>query len=229
MKNFLTLFFSGLFLLSGLPLPAADYFPTTSWPYVYENFIPGNIKTHKGTDIKYEKLNINLVSGRVHFVENGVIMQADLNTVALLAIGDDSYVCVGGRMAKVMKNTVHGAVLLRTEIDTDAMNSANIGYGKSSVASTNNLSATALGAGMDFSINRSLEDLVKERSEGEPLELKEVLGIYFKGSFIPATRIDVLGISGIDKDVVRQYIKTEKIKFGRIDDLARLVDFLYTL
>ncbi len=229
MKKFLVFLAFSALMLTGLPLAAADYVPTTTWPYVYEDFVPGRIKTHTGTNIEYDKLNINLISGRAHFVEKGVIMQADLNTIALLTIGDDSYVCVGGKMAKVLKNTVHGAVLLRTEIDADAMNSANIGYGKSSVASTNNLSATALGAGMDFSINRSLDDLVRERSEGDPLELREVRGIYFKGSFIPATRMDVLDISGIDKDAVKQYIKNEKIKFNRVDDLAALVDFLYTL
>jgi len=205
------------------------YAPRTSWPYVYEEFIPGKIKTHKGTDISYDKLNISLANGRVHYVEKGVIMQADINSIALLTIGDDSYVCVEGRMAKVLRNTVNSAVLLRTTIDTEAMSSADIGYGKSSVASTNNLSATALGSGMDFSVNRSLDDVLKERQEGEPLVLQEVKGIYYKGSFVPAARVDVLRIQGIDKEAVKQYIKKEKIKFGSIDDLAALADYLYTL
>lgn len=39
----------------------------------------------------------------------------------------------------------------------------------------------------------------------------------------------VLGIPGIDKDAVKQFIKTGKIKFNRTDDLAALVDYLYTL
>lgn len=51
-------------------LGAAGYEPTTSWPYIYEQFMPGHIKTHQGGDISYDKLNVNLVSGRVHYVED---------------------------------------------------------------------------------------------------------------------------------------------------------------
>ena len=221
--------FAIIALLSGFMLDAAEYEPTTNWPYVYEEFIPGHIKTHQGADISYDRLNVNLVSGKVHYVEDGVIMQADLNTIALLVIGDDSWMSVGGRMMKVLRNTADSAVLLRVTIDTDAMNSADIGYGKSSIASTSGLSLVALGSGMDYSVNRSLDDLQKERYDGEPLELREVSGIYYKGTFVPATRTDVLKIPGIDKDAVKQYLKTEKIKFNRTDDLARLADFLYTL
>lgn len=225
------LILTAFFLLGlGQLLSAADkYVPTTSWPYVYEEFIPGRILTHQGGNISYDKLNVNLVSGRVHYVENGTIMQADLNTIALLAIGDDSYICVGGRMLKVLKNTQHSAVLLRVTIDTDAMNSADIGYGKSSIASTSNLSLTALSSGMDYSVNRSIDDLLKEKMTGEPLVLREVQGIYYKGGFIPASRVDVLKVPGIDKEAVKHYLKAEKIKFSRIDDLGKLADFLYSL
>ena len=221
--------FAIIALLSGFMLDAAEYEPTTNWPYVYEEFIPGHVKTHQGADISYDKLNVNLVSGRVHYVEDGVIMQADLNTIALLSIADDSWMCVGGRMMKVLRNTAQSAVLLRMTIDTDAMNSADIGYGKSSIDSTSNLSLVALSCGMDYSVNRSIDDLQRERYDGRPLEIREVCGIYYKGTFVPATRTDVLKIPSIDKDAVKQYLKTEKIKFNRTDDLARLADFLYTL
>ena len=223
------LLLSVLSLLSSVAAGAVEYEPTTTWPYVYEDFMEGRIVTHRGNTLNYDKLNVNIANGRVHYVEDGIIMQADLNTIALLVIGDDSWMSVGGRMMKVLRNTADSAVLLRVTIDTDAMNSADIGYGKSSIASTSGLSLVALGSGMDYSVNRSLDDLQKERYDGEPLELREVSGIYYKGTFVPATRVDVLKIPGIDKDAVKQYLKTEKIKFNRTDDLARLADFLYTL
>lgn len=224
-------------IFSGLVLPlflcfsaaAAEYAPSTTWPYVYEDFRAGRIVTHQGETLNYDQLNVNIASGRVHYVENGTIMQANLNTIALLVTGDDSYMCVEGRMMKILRNTASSAVLLKTVIDTDAMSSADIGYGKSSIASTGGLSLSALNSGMDYSVNRSLDDLVGERSEGRPLELREIRGIYYKGLFVPASRVDVLKIPGIDKDAVKQYIKSEKIKFNRVDDLAALVDFLYTL
>ena len=223
-KRFVFLLVAVLLCLSCIPTGA--YTPTTSWPYAYETFSPGSILTRQGTRIDYDRLNLSLVSGRVHYVEDGVIMQADPNSTVMLEIGDELYRNVGGRMTRVLKETDRAMVLLSVTIDTDAMSSADIGYGKSSVASTSNLSLTAISSGMDYSVNRSLDDLTAERSHGEPLVLREVRGVYYKGAFVPATRSDVLKIPGIDKDAVKRFLKENKIKFNNIDDLAVLADYL---
>jgi hypothetical protein len=52
------------------------------------------------------------------------------------------------------------------------------------------------------------------------------IGIYYKGMFVPATRYDVLNIFGIDKDAVKDFIKTEKIRFKDVEDLGKLLEFL---
>lgn len=205
------------------------YVPLTTWPYVYEDFLPGRIKTYQGGDIAYDKLNVNLVNGRAHFVKDGKIMEADMKTIALMTIGEDSYVCASGKMVKVVKNTLHSAVVLSTTVDTEAMSKADIGYGKSSTASTQGVSLTAISGDMDYSVNRSLDDLSSKRKTGEKLVLKNVTGIYYRGSFVPATKIDILNIPGIDKEAVKDFIKREKIKFKNADDLGRLVDFMYSL
>ena len=225
MKNsLLSLIFA---LLFGLSLSAFE--PLTTWPYIYENFIPGRIKTYQGTDIEYDKLNINVISGKAHYVDNGVIMEADANSIALLVMGGDSYVCIGGRMVKVLRNASHGAVALSRSVDVDTMNKADIGYGKSSLASTQNVSVSALSTEMDFSINKSLDEVDRSKESGDRLAMKDVVGICYKGQFIPASLTDILGIPGIDKDKVKQFLKNEKIKFKNIDDLAKLLDFLYSL
>lgn len=208
---------------------AQKYEPTTTWPYMYEEFIPGKITTYQGGFIDYDKVNINLINGRVHYVQNGKIMQADINTVAMLSIAQDSYFCVGGKMAKVLKNAQKGAVLLSTSVDITAMGRSDIGYGNSAIASTQNMSMTALNSAIDFSLNRSLDDLRGEKQDGETLATKEIRGLYYKGKFIPASRVDVLNIEGIDKEAVKAFLKTEKIKFNKLDDLVKLLDFLYTL
>lgn len=225
MKNsLLSLIFA---LLFGVSLSAFE--PLTTWPYIYENFIPGRIKTYQGTDIEYDKLNINVISCKAHYVDNGVIMEADANSIALLVMGGDSYVCIGGRMVKVLRNASHGAVALSRSVDVDTMNKADIGYGKSSLASTQNVSVSALSTEMDFSINKSLDEVDRSKESGDRLAMKDIVGICYKGQFIPASRTDILGIPGIDKDKVKQFLKNEKIKFKNIDDLAKLLDFLYSL
>lgn len=224
--KFYFMFVAAMFCLE---LSAQRYEPTTTWPYVYEEFIPGKITTYQGGFIEYDKVNINLINGRVHYVQNGKIMQADVNTIALLTIGQDSYFCVGGKMAKVLKNAQKGAVLLSTGVDVNAMSRSDIGYGNSAIASTQNMSMTALNSSIDSNLNRSLDDLRGEKTDGDPLAIQEIRGMYYKGKFVPASRVDVLKLESIDKDAVKAFIKSEKIKFNKVDDLVKLLDFLYTM
>ena len=71
-------------------------------------------------------------------------MEPDSKTIALLVIGEDSYISSNGMLLKVLKNTLKSAVVQMEIVDTEAMNKTNIGYGKSSLASTQNVSASAL-------------------------------------------------------------------------------------
>lgn len=208
---------------------ARAYEPLTSWPYEYENFIPGRITTYQGGSIEYDSMNINLINNRPHFIKDGVIMEADVNTIALLVIGQDSYVCVGGKMMKVLRNATKGAVVLQRGIDAEAMSRANIGYGTSAMASTQNLSVSAISSDMEFSVNRSIEEVRQGKDSGDRLAVRNVTGLYYKGLFVPASRSDILAIPGIDRDKVKEFLKKEKIKFKNTDDLVRLLNFLYSL
>lgn len=205
------------------------YNPLTTWPYMYEEFRSGKIITWKGDTAEYDSLNVNLISGRVHYVQDGTIMESDLNTVARLCIGEDIYVLAGGRMMQVLRGTEHGAVVLSVTVDTETMNRSSIGYGTSAIASTRNVSVSAISGEMEYSFNRNLDTARRDRYSGDRLALKQVKGILYKGTFVPATRTDFLKIPGIDKEAVKRFIKTEKIRLSDIDDLARLAEFLYTL
>lgn len=211
------------------------YKPLTSWPFVYEEFQPGRITTYQGAAIEYDKLNISLINGKPLFIKDGQIMEPDAKTIALLVIGEDSYISADGVLVKVLKNSLKSAVVEKEIVDVEAMNKSDIGYGKSSLASTQNVSASALALESDVSAagvidgfnNKSIESIQNDRHSGETLVTKRSLGIYYKGTFVPATRYDVLNIFGIDKDAVKDFIKKEKIKFNNVDDLAKLVDYLY--
>lgn len=211
------------------------YKPLTSWPFVYEDFQPGRITTYQGAAIEYDQLNISLINGKPLFIKDGKIMEPDSKTIALLVIGEDSYISSNGMLLKVLKNTLKSAVVQMEIVDAEAMNKANIGYGKSSLASTQNVSASALALESDVMNsgvidgfnNKGIDTMKQDKNSGETLVTSRSIGIYYKGMFVPATRYDVLNIFGIDKDAVKDFIKTEKIKFNKVDDLAKLVDFLY--
>ena len=231
MKSIRIFFYLTIFLFGTLTLSAQSgrYVPLTTWPYLYEEFRPGRLTTWQGAPVTYDSLNVNLVSGRAHYIQNGTIMETDPNTVALLVIGEESFVRAEGRMVKVLRNTEHAAVVLSMTVDAEAMNRTSIGYGTSAIASSQNVSLNAITGGMDYSSHRSLDAMVRDRYNGEKLAVREVKGILFQGLFVPATRTDVLKIPGIDKNAVKKFIKNEKIRFSDIGDLARLTEFLYSL
>lgn len=233
MKTLRTLLFAAAGMFVGaatLSAQSGRYTPLTTWPYLYEDFRPGRLTTYQGAPISYDSLNVNLISGRAHYIQNGKIMETENNTVALLVIGEDSFVRASGRLVKVLRNTEGGgAVVQSIAVDTEAMNKADIGYGKSAIASTQNVSITAISGDMDYSVHRSLDVVMRDRHSGQKLEIRSVNGLFYRGSFIPASRTDVLGISGIDKDAVKAFLKREKIRFSNLDDLARLEEFLYSL
>lgn len=205
------------------------YEPLTSWPYVYEEFTKGRVISFDGKTIEYESLNINLISSRVHYIENGIIMECKPETVSKLEINGATYICVGARMMKVIAESQNSAVVLRTSIDYDAMNKANIGYGKSSMASTQSISVSVLSEQMSFSVNKSMEDVSRDKYDGEPLVLKEEKGILYKNLFVLATKRDVLNALDESRDKVKEFLKTERIKFRKEEDLLRLIDFISSL
>lgn len=221
------------FLLAVILLAPAlnchSFEPTTTWPYLYEEFVSGRVVTYQAGIVEYDRLNVNVISGRVHYIgTEGKIMELMPSGVAGLTIGEDTYICAGGRMLRVLRKTSVSAVAESFSVDTDAMNKSDIGYGKSSLASTQNMSMAALSTEMDFSLNRSLDEVRRDRESGERLAMKRVPGIVYKGVFVPASRPEVLGIPGIDKDKVKAFLKANNIKFKNADDLAALLDFLYS-
>lgn len=231
MRKYITLIIAAIVFAAQVPSfgQSKGYTPLTTWPYIYEDFQQGWITTFQGNKINYDQINVSLANGRVHYIQNGTIMEASLASIALLTIGEDSYVAASGKMVKVLKNTLKGAVVLSSTVDYDTLNKADIGYGSSATASTQNVSIAALSSEMDFSINKSLDTVSTDKDSGTPLPIANVTGIYYKGMFYPATRTDVMSIPGIDKDALKDYIKKEKIKFNDVDSLGKLVDYIYSL
>lgn len=217
---------SFVFLLNLLSWDCFAYEPLTTWPYIYEEFRQGSITTVQGGTFEYEKMNVNLINGRAHYIKDSKIMEADTRSVALLKIGSDSYICIQGRMCKVLRNSDAGAIVMSFEIDTDEMSKTDIGYGKSSLASSQNLNIAALSSEMDFSINRSMEEINLAKDSGDRLAIKQIPCLFYKGFLVRASRVDVLNIPGIDKNAVKAFLKKEKIKFKDMDDLEKLLRFL---
>jgi len=216
----------GIMLLMSVALTASaqQFIPLDSWPYIYEDFLPGVINTGNNQVMEYDQLNINIIDGKVHYVADGVIMQADMANVHVVKIRKDYYLNSFGRMYKVLAETEHGAVLQMKEVDVDEMNKTSIGYGRSAVASTQNVSLTAI-AGGDVN-KRSLDEAYGSKYSGKELYLKEKLYLYVNGMLVRATKADVLTYAGARKDETKAFIKENKIKWKNVAKLSVLVEFL---
>lgn len=207
------------------------YEPLDSWPYAYENFLPGVVRTRKGDALEYTQLNVNLASGKLHFVEKGTIMQADMNTVYTVLVLSDVYINNLGVLYKVEREQAKGAYLSRRSIDMDRFNSVDIGYGVSSTtASSRKATLTGLGfnaAGggnvADMSISRAIE----QKGSGSVLPLKTDHYFYVYNILIPATKRDVLATPGVDKKAAKEFFKSSKINWNKPQTQYPLIDFLY--
>lgn len=201
------------------PLWAQRYEPTESWPYLYEDFSPGNVLTARQGTIGYRQLNVCVSDGGLYYIKEGTIMKADMAGIHTVGIGDEVYLNVRGRLMRVMAETEHCAVVRDVEVNTDEMAKKSIGYVRSAVASTEYIQP----------LEKSLLEAEKNKFNGRVLPLREHFYLVVDGQLIPAGRSEVLKWSGSEKQATQAFLKENKIKWSRPEDLARLGEFLHGL
>ncbi len=197
--------------------------PTTKWPYLFEDFHEACVTNFRGIEINHDKLNINLIKGRAHYLQNEKLMEVDMGTITTLKVGEDTYVPASGRLVKVIKSSENGTVALSTAIDMEKMSRPEASYGGSSVASVQSVNPWATGGMAEI---ETINDISK--SGGDPLILKETKGIVYKRMFYLASKNVILNIPGIDKDAVKKFMKDNKIRLMNDDDLLKLAEFIST-
>ena len=218
-------------LLAGLSASAQSFKPLETWPYLYEDFTEGGAITFNDDVVKYDRMNINLIDGKLHYIQNGTIMVADLLKIKYVTIEADVYANVMGRLMKVLRETPHGGVLLDRTVNAEEMKKASIGYGKSAVASTQHVSSMALEAPNDFNtgvVGRSLDDFNTDKYSGNELPVKETRYLSVDGYTVRAAKKEVMAFPGIDANALKSYLKAGKVKFNNVEDLASLVEFLHS-
>ena len=100
MKRFLFLFVG---ILMAADIFAQDYIPTANWPYLYPEFMEGELVRSRNKRNK-ALFNIHLDLGALHYVEDGVIKESATLDVVSLIVGEDVFRNVGGKMLKQRGN-----------------------------------------------------------------------------------------------------------------------------
>ena len=197
--------------------------PTTTYPYLYDNFISGTVVMDDGSK-EARQMNVHLRAGRLHYIDNGIIKEAFLKDVAAVEIGSDVFIPVFTSVMKVVAMNVNGCVVLEQLGDFEAALSGSGAYGTSASSSaTMKLSSVQ----SDSEVNQNYMNILNEKSEGADLQIISSFYIVTPKYKVRATRRDIEESIPEDKSVpLKDFIKANKIKWKSPEGLLPLVDFL---
>lgn len=198
--------------------------PTTTYPYLYENFMPGTVVMDVGNKVSYH-MNIHLRAGRLHYVDkDGLIKEAFLKDVAAIEIGDDVYLPVYSSMMKVVAKNDKGCVVLEQLGDFEGAISGSGAYG---ISASSSATMKLTSVQTDNQINQNYMNILNEKENGMNLDIQEAYYIVtpkFKGK---ATRKDIESALPTDRlEDFKKFVKANKIKWKKPNSLLMLVDFL---
>lgn len=217
MKRFVTI----ALLLAGAYAIAQN--PTTTWPYLYDNFMPGVIYLQGGAKSEV-MMNVHLRHDQLHFIDNDLVKQADLSNTLIVSIGADSFIPAGGELRKIVAQDDNGVVAVSLIGDFAASQETGGAYGASSEsASTRKLSSYDANG----QVNRNHMLLLQEKENGADLNIITTYYLIRSGDCVKATRKDVsASLSEEVQAAFKAWLKQNKIKWKDPQSLLKVVGFL---
>ncbi len=217
MKKFLVV----LALLAGVCARAQEY--STTWPYLYPDFTEGTVYLANGGKAVY-MMNVHVLKGRLHYLENDVIKEAISSDVKVARIKDDEYVSVGTDILKVVAKEERGLVAALILGQFDRLRDSGGAYGSSTTSSaTRKLSSIDVGG----KVNQNHMELWQSKSSGEPVDVKETYYLVTPGKNYLATRQGIESeLDDAQKEEFKKWCKANKIKWNKPESLLTVLDFI---
>jgi len=205
---------------------AQQFEPTTTWPYIYNDFTSGTLHMLIGSD-KDGQYNVCLAGNTLHFIDGDLVKAANMNEVLSVKIGKDIYENVNGELMKVLAKSDNGVVVNEITVDMAKLNSTGAAYGSSS-NSVGTMALSSLEGIGGSRTNMNHMELKAEKEDGKILPLIEKKYFIVKGHTIFAGKKDVMDVDGLDKAAATTFFKSNKIKWSDPQSLIKVVDFLST-
>jgi hypothetical protein len=222
------LLFSIIAILMAVAASAQKDSPTTSWPYLYPDFMEGELEVR--TKITKALVNIHLNLGALHYVEDGKIKESSTIGITKLVIGEDVFRNVGGKMMKILAETEGGYVVEETRANYTAVVKKDGAYGTTALNSTTTKSflynENVLNGYNGYLMTDIYADLHAMKDQSETLPVLKNRYLVIGLDQIKADRQNVLDIAGLDKKAFKAFLKAEKIKWDNPQDLAKVIDFI---
>ena len=222
------LLFSIIAMLMAVAASAQKDSPTTSWPYLYPDFMEGELEVR--TKITKALVNIHLNLGALHYVENGKIKESSTIGITKLVIGDDVFRNVGGKMMKMLAEAEDGFVVEETRANYTAVVKKDGAYGTTALNSTTTKSflynENVLNGYNGYLMTDIYKDLHAMKDQSEKLPVLKNRYLVIGLNQIKADKQNVLDIDGLDKKAFKAFLKTEKIKWDDPQDLVKVIEFI---
>lgn len=214
-----------LALMAGAAVSSAqDHEPTTTWPYLYPDFMEGELHMPGGVN-KSGLYNVCIAQGTLHFIDGPLVKEALSSEVFSVRIGEDCHANVGGRIMRVLAKSDNGFVAEDLSIDVASLNATGGAYGSSSNSVSTRALSSLEGIG-GTSANMNHMDLKNSKNDGKVLPLIKKTYLVLPNRIIYATKKDVLAAEGVDKARTNAFLKENKIKWKDPQSLILLVDYL---
>lgn len=204
-------------------LAASAQTPSTTWPYLYDNFTSGTIYMKDGSESNV-LLNVQVRHGHLHFIDKDLIKNADLSRVTAVVIGTDKYIPDGSELRKIVASDDNGVVGVALLGDFASLQETGGGYGASSeTASTRKLSSVEI----DGQVNQNHMLILQEKENGADINIVTTYYLLSGRQWVKATRKDVEAtLSDSGKAAFKTWLKTNKIKWKDPDSLLKVAGFI---
>ncbi len=217
-------------ILLAVSVSAQDEQPTSSWPYLYPDFMEGEL-LRAGKDSNKGRFNIHLSISALHYVDkNGKIREADTWGVIGLIIGEDRFRFVEGKMLKVMAESKNGSVVKETRANYSAIVKKDGAMGTTALNSTTTrtflYNENVVDQYNGYLLTDVYKDLYAMKEQSERLPVNSNLYLVIEKRLVPANKKSVAALDGINKKEFSAFLKTEKIQWNEPKDLIKVIDYI---
>ena len=221
-------------ILAGLLLTVAaiaqKYEPTANWPYLYPDFMDGELLLMNKAPNR-AKFNIHLNLSKLHYIDRkGKIKEVDTWGVTGLVIGENTFRFVGGKMLKVMAEAEGGIVVKEPRPNYSAIVKKDGAMGTTGLNSTTTktflYNENAINQYNGYLLTDDYKELHAMKDQSERLPVNSSLFLVIGNEQIPANRKSVSDLPGIDKKAFSKFLKSEKIKWNDVEDLVKVLDYI---
>ena len=212
--------------LSAAVAVAQNVSPTVNWPYMYPDFVEGEMEK-MGGQIEKGRYNIHLNVGALHYLNDGTIKEHPTVGVKSMTIGDDVYRNVGGKMLKVLAQTEGGFVVLETLANFTGIISRDGAYGGAVANRDKTFSHQENNGSFNgYLVTDNYKDLIAIKDDSDKVPVTRKIFIVIGHQMIFANKSTVIDMTGVDKKAFSAFLKANDIKWKDPEDLVKIIDYI---